>query len=372
MAAEPGADVAHALLTDGAIVVIRPARAEDAPEVRRMHEAMSSESQRMRFFVPSAVVAGQVAERVCAVQDADRRALLAVLDGEIVGMASYDATGGPGAAEVALAVADHVRGRGVGTLLLEHLASLARENGIAAFTAEVLASNYEMQRVFTDAGMRLRQRTEAGVVEMVIPLDQDDHYLDAVGRRESRAERESLNRMLRPGVVAVIGGTRRAVSVGNAILRNICASGYTGHLHAVHPRATGVVAYHSVAELPETPDLAVIAVPPDSVLEVAVACGERGVGALVAITSGLAPQAGRELLTVCREHGMRLVGPNCFGIANMEAGVGLHATFAARPPARGQAGVVVQSGGVGVMLPERLSRLGSVSPPSSLRATSST
>ncbi|WP_236700316.1 bifunctional acetate--CoA ligase family protein/GNAT family N-acetyltransferase [Allosalinactinospora lopnorensis] len=298
---------------------------------------------------------------MCAKQDARHRALLAVLGGEIVGAAGYEATDRAGVADAALAVADHVHGRGVGTLLLEYLASLAREHGFTALQAEVLASNHGMLRVFADAGMRMQRRTEAGVVETTIPLDQDDHYLDALGERESRADRESMRLLLRAGSVVVVGGTRRAVSVGNAILRNIRGSGYGGRLYAVHPSAASVAdvaALPSVAELPEAPDLAVIAVPPDSVLQVARACGERGVGALVVITAGLDPRAGRELLAVCREHGMRLVGPNCFGAANMEPEVRLHATFAARAPASGRAGIVVQSGGVGIALLDHLSRLG--------------
>ncbi|WP_017570207.1 bifunctional acetate--CoA ligase family protein/GNAT family N-acetyltransferase [Nocardiopsis halotolerans] len=353
----------HALLSDGAIVLIRPARAEDVVRVRKLYEGMSQENLRMRFFLPSTSSARAASERACADGDTHRAALLAVLDGEVVGVASYDATEHPHTGELGLAVAEGAHGRGVGTLLLEHLASVARERGIRAFHADVLAANHEMLRVCDEAGLRSRRRTDAGVVELTLPLDQDDHYVDVVGRREEQASRESLKRLLRPRSAVVIGVTSRAVSIGNAILRSIACHGFTGPVYAVHPQAPSVAdvslpVHRSVAELPEPPDLAVVAVPPDAVVPVARSCGERGVGALVVVTSNLGPDTSRELLSVCRNNGMRLVGPNSFGVVCTEPGVNLQATFAARPPSPGGAGLVVQSGGVGISLFDHLSRLG--------------
>jgi acyl-CoA synthetase (NDP forming) len=110
-------------------------------------------------------------------------------------------------------------------------------------------------------------------------------------------------------------------------------------------RLGGVPCFASIADLPEPVDLAVVTVPPDAVGEVARACGRQGLRSLVVITSGV---DGRELLATCHRYGMRLVGPNCFGIANTAAG--FDATFAASPARTGEAGVVVQSGGVGIAL----------------------
>ncbi|MCQ0014438.1 CoA-binding protein [Actinomadura madurae] len=92
-------------------------------------------------------------------------------------------------------------------------------------------------------------------------------------------------------------------------------------------------------------DLAVITVPADSVVHAAEACGRSGTPGLVVISSGLTADQGRGLLAACREYGMRLVGPNCLGIAN--TGIWLDATFAARPPRprwRGRGGAVGWSG----------------------------
>ncbi|WP_267887172.1 bifunctional acetate--CoA ligase family protein/GNAT family N-acetyltransferase, partial [Thermobifida halotolerans] len=361
MTIDVGADTAHALLTDGTIALVRPARPEDESRVREMHEAMSPENRRMRFFVSGTPDAGQLARRICARPDRGHQALLAIVDDELIGAAAYDVTDRPDVAEVALAVADRFHGRGVGTLLLEHLASRARHSGVTAFRADVLPANREMLRVFSDIGLRPHQRFDRDVVELTIPLDPDDRYLDAIGERESRAGRESLHPLLRPRSVVVVGGTRRPVSVGNAILRNIRTSGFTGRLYAVHPQAAtvaDVAAVPSMADLPEAPDLAVISVPPGAVVDVARECGQRGVGAVVVITADLEADADRELFEVCRRHGMRLVGPNCFGVASLDDDVRLQATFSAHPPLPGHAGMVVQSGGIGITLLEHLSRLG--------------
>jgi len=99
----------------------------------------------------------------------------------------------------------------------------------------------------------------------------------------------------------------------------------------------------------------VIAVPAAAVLDVADQCGRRGVRSLVVITSGLDTAASADLLAVCRRHGMRLVGPNCFGVA--VPGIGLDATFGARHPQPGVAGLVMQSGGLGIAMVDQLSRL---------------
>jgi acyl-CoA synthetase (NDP forming) len=142
-------------------------------------------------------------------------------------------------------------------------------------------------------------------------------------------------------------------------LHNVVTGGYQGKVYAVNAHATrmeGVPCLPSVTTLPEPVDLAVIAVPPPAVPGVADECGRRGVKALVVVTAGLDALQGADLLATCRRYGMRLIGPNCFGIA--VPGIGLDATFAARHPAPGVAGLVMQSGGLGFALADRLSRLG--------------
>src|SRR5215472_14356202 len=325
----------HALLADGTTVEIRAAGPDDFGAVARFHEAMSPDNLYLRFFSMSKRAGEQEARRVCRPPDAGHAALLALLGPQLVGLASYELTSTPGRAEIAFAVADDMHGRGIATLLLEHLVSLGRAQRVQTFMATTLPENTAMLRVFADA------------------------YLDAVAGREQRADVASLAPLLAPRSVAVAGASRREGSIGRTILLNIRDAGYQGALFAVNPHAEeigGVPCRPSVGDLPTVPDLVVVAVPPAQVSKVARECGKRGVRSLVVITSGLGVSGNTHLLEICRQYGMRLVGPNCFGVA--VPSLGLDATFAVRHPQPGVAGLVVQSGGVGIALLEHFSRLG--------------
>jgi acyl-CoA synthetase (NDP forming)/GNAT superfamily N-acetyltransferase len=357
---------AYALLTDGTTIEIRPARPGDFDAVRDMHAKMSPDNLYLRFFGFSAVAAEREARRICREPAPDHAALLAVLDGEVVGCSSYEcADDGSRSAEVAMAVADEMHSRGAGTLLLEHLISLARSRGVHAFTAETLVENALMLQVFADAGLPVHRTLADGVYDFSFPLPADEAdaalgtYRDAVAERERSADVASLRHILTPASVAVIGASRRPASIGWAILQNITTGNFPGAVYAVNPSVAelnGVRCVPSAAALPEEVDLAVVAAPAAAVSGIAEQCGQRGVRALAVITAGLSGAARAELLGICRRHGMRLVGPACFGVANTS--IALDATFAARHPEPGKAGLALQSGGVGVVLLEHLSRLG--------------
>ncbi len=360
---DPASAGKFALLSDGRTVEIRSARPDDIDDVRRMHEKLSPDNAYFRFFSFSPKAPEREAVRVCRADGPDHAALLARLAGELVGVASYEPTSRPGVAEIAFAVSDEMHGRGIATLLLEHLVSLARQRHLSAFTAETLPENMAMQRVFADAGLHIERHFADGVIELMMPLPSTegvelDSYLDAVADRASRADVASLQHLLEPVSVAVIGASRHRGSVGREILHNIVSGGFAGPVYPVNPRAhsmEGLSCLPSAADLPDGVDLAVVAVPPAQVPAVAAQCGKRGVHSLVVITASLGG-GGADLLAICRRYGMRLVGPNCFGLAS--SAVKLNATFAADIPAAGIAGLVVQSGGVGIALLEHIRRLG--------------
>src|SRR5215469_8626397 len=344
---QPLADAAgvYALLADGTTVQIRPAGPGDFAAVKAMHEAMSPSNAYLRFFSLSKAAAEHEAQRICREPAADHLALLALYGVEVVGVASYEMVRGSNkTAEIAFAVADTMHHRGIATLLLEHLVSQARARHIETFTAETLSENTSMLRVFSDAGLPARSSRADGVVTITIPLPPDDtgmeleEYLDTVARRDRSASVASLRPVFAPQSVAVIGASRRQGTVGRSVLDNIKSGGYSGRLYAVNPNARqvgGVPCFPDVASLPEPPDLALIAVPPHA---------------------GLDTAASADLLAACRRHGMRLIGPNCFGVA--VPSIGLDATFAAANPAPGVAGLVMQSGGIGFALVDHLCRLG--------------
>ena len=364
---EHGQDSTYALLTDGTTIEIRPARPDDFEAVRDMHARMSPDNLYLRFFSLSPLVAEREARRLCREAAPDHVALLAVLDGEVAGCGSYEQSGaGSVSAEVAFTVADDMHHRGVGMLLLEHLVSLARGRGFRAFTAETLSENAGMLRLFADAGLQAQRSLVDGVYDLTFPLPADEAdaalstYRDTVAVRERSADVASMRHVLAPALVAVVGASRRPGSVGRAILRNIIAGGFAGPVYPVNPSATeldGLPCLPSAAALPDQVDLAVIAVPAPAVLGVAEECGRRGVKGLVVIAAGLSGTGRAELLGICRRHGMRMVGPASFGVANPS--LCLDATFAARHPAAGTAGLALQStGGTGFDLVEHLSRLG--------------
>ncbi|MBP2051400.1 acyl-CoA synthetase (NDP forming)/GNAT superfamily N-acetyltransferase [Streptomyces griseochromogenes] len=351
----------HALLADGTTVRIRQAGPADREEVERLYEEMSPQNLRLRFFCVSPASARLAAERVAGEDRPGYRALAAERDGRLVGLAEYEVLPGGGTADISVAVADGWHRRGVGTLLLEHLADAARRAGVTAFSADALADNHDVLKVFHDLGLRVTRRFDGPEVHCTVELTQDETYLSAVESRGRLAGTASLRPLLRPGTVAVIGAGRTPGSVGRAILRNIHGGGYTGRLYAVHPEADAIAGVHarrSVADLPHVPDLAVIAVPAAAVAEVAEECGRAGVRALLVVSAGLDTHQSGALMGACRRHGMRLVGPNCLGLANTGDEVHLNATFAARRPGPGTAGIAVQSGGVGIALLDGLARLG--------------
>lgn len=167
----------------------------------------------------------------------------------------------------------------------------------------------------------------------------------------------SLDPIFNPRSVAVIGASRTPGTIGYQVVHNLITAGYTGAVYPVNPKAHaihGVMAYENVEALPETPDLAVIAVPKESVIEVAEACGRRGVPGLVVITAGFREVGGagvereRRLTEVARRHRMRLIGPNCLGILNTDAATSMNATFAPASPPRGPVSFMSQSGAMGV------------------------
>jgi len=365
LAAVGGSGRSYGLLADGTTLTIRPARPEDYQAVARLHEAMSPDNLYFRFFSASRVSAEREARRVCAEDRPGMVALLGLLGGELAGVASYELAPDETSAEVALAVADGVHRRGVATLLLEHLVSLARARGVQAFTAEVLADNYAVLRLLSDSGLALRRRVSNGVVDVFMPiprlagLGEASAYLDAVAGRDRHADVASLEPLLAPRSVAVVGAGRRPGSAGRTILLNIRDAGFAGRLYAVSPHGIaveGIGCVPSVAALPEAPDLAVVAVPAAGVVKVAGECGARGVKALAVITAGLTPAQEAGLLAAARRAGMRLAGPASGGVVMPR--IRLAATPVAHHPVLGHVGLAVQSGGVGAALLAQFWRLG--------------
>ncbi len=362
----PSANVVDVALRDGSTVQVRPVRGEDRAGLRTFLEGLSPESVGLRFF--GAPNLEWVTNWSVDVDYADRYALVATAGPEqsIVAHGAYVRLDEI-RAEVAFMVSDAWQGRGIATIMLAHLAAVAEQHGITTFTAEVLPRNHLMIAVFRESGFPVSLRTVGDVIEVEFPTSLSPEARERFEQREQIAAIASLESFLRPHAVAVIGASRRRGSVGAALMGNLVRGGYAGPIYPINPRARtiqGRTAYHSIAGVPGAVDLAVIAVPASEVPGVARECADAGVRALLVVSAGFAetgPEGARlqqELLRICREGGMRLIGPNCLGLLNTAPDARLNATFAAGAPPQGRAGFLSQSGGLGIAMIEAAARLG--------------
>lgn len=353
-------------LRDGSPVHVRPVRAEDLPALRRFLDGLSASSRRMRFFTGAADM-GAAARWAAEVDRQERDGLLALTgDGTIAGHAAW-ARLSDDRAEVAFETAEAMRGRGLATILLAHLAFGARAQGIATFVAEVLPENHRMLGVFRESGLPLRVASEPGVLTVEMPTAFTEEARERFRQRERLAAVAAMDAVLRPRSIAVVGACADRRTLGGAVFANLLAAGFAGELHAVDRRGraiAGRVCHRTLDEVPGELDLAVLAVATEHVVGLARAAGERGVRALVVPAAGFAERdeegvaRQRELLTICRGHGMRLVGPNALGVMNTDPAVRLDATFAPHHPAAGGVGLLSQSGGVGIAVLEQARALG--------------
>ncbi|MFC8997698.1 GNAT family N-acetyltransferase [Streptomyces rochei] len=370
---------ADVVLRDGGTARVRPITVDDAERLVSFYEQVSDESKYYRFFAPYPRLSAKDVHRFTHHDFVDRVGLAATVGGEFIATVRYDRIGAGGTpasapadeAEVAFLVQDAHQGRGVASALLEHIAAVARERGIRRFAAEVLPANTKMIKVFMDAGYTQKRSFEDGVVRLEFGLEPTDRSLAVQYAREQRAEARSVQRLLQPGSVAVIGTGRTPGGVGRSILGNVGDAGYTGRLYAVNSafpedlkEVDGVPARRSVREIDGPVDLAVVTVPAERVPEVVTDCGEHGVQGLVVISAGYADSGpdGRErqraLVRQARSYGMRIIGPNAFGVINTSPRVRLNASLAPEMPRPGRIGLFAQSGAIGIALLSRLHRRG--------------
>ncbi|GGW69365.1 hypothetical protein GCM10010503_53250 [Streptomyces lucensis JCM 4490] len=370
---------ADVVLRDGGTARIRPITVDDADRLVSFYEQVSDESKYYRFFAPYPRLSAKDVHRFTHHDFVDRVGLAATVGGEFIATVRYDRIGADGMpasspadeAEVAFLVQDAHQGRGVASALLEHIAAVARERGIRRFAAEVLPANIKMIKVFTDAGYTQKRSFEDGVVRLEFDLEPTDRSVAVQRAREQRAEGRSVRRLLAPGSVAVVGVGRTPGGVGRSVLGNIRDAGYPGRLHAVNTafpedleKVDGVAAHRSVRDIGEHVDLAVVAVPAEHVPAVVSECGEHGVQGLVVLSAGYAESGpeGRErqraLVRLARSYGMRIIGPNAFGLINTAPGVRLNASLAPEMPRPGRIGLFAQSGAIGIALLSRLHRRG--------------
>jgi GNAT superfamily N-acetyltransferase len=163
-----GVDV---LLRDGETAHIRSVRESDAEALRTMYDGVSDDTLYLRFFIVSKLVVTREIAALTRHTDDQHGSLVAEIGGRIVGVATFERQqADPKRAEIAFLVSDDCRGRGIGTLLLDHLAVLASRFGVERFFAETLPTNARMLEVFADSGFPLTTTCSRHMVTLEFPL----------------------------------------------------------------------------------------------------------------------------------------------------------------------------------------------------------
>ena len=357
---------ADVVLRDGGTAHLRPILPTDADRLRRFYDRLSDETIYNRFFSLYRNISDRDVERFTVVDHHDRAALIATIGTEMIGVVRYERIDAD-EAEVAFNIEDAHQGRGLGSVFLEHIAAAARERGISRFVADVLPANRKMLRVFSDAGYVVGQAFDDGVVRLSFDLEPTEDSLAVTYAREHRAEASSVQLLLQPGSVAVVGAGRTEQSVGHVVLRHLLDAGFTGPVHVVNNRAdevAGLPSYRSVRDVPGPVDLVIVAVPADAVEEVVADCAAKGVRGLVVMATGFAEtgpegvERQRRLVALARGSGMRVLGPSSFGVINTDPDVSLNASLSPLVPPRGALGFFSQSGALGVALLDNAVRRG--------------
>ena len=274
----------------------------------------------------------------------------------------------PDVAEVSFLVEDAMQRRGIGTLLLDLLAEIAREHGVNRFSADVLADNHVMLSVFRKAGYALSSAVSYGVTHLEFPIA----YSDDRGVTRRGAGGRSRASVVAPGARAAVHrgnrrqprsaiGRRRVVPQSDQVgirrrrLSRQPASERSGGRACLRFRRRSARSSRSWFSSP---------CPRQAVLDAARQCASLGVRALCVISAGFAETgaegaaAQAELLDLCRAHGMRLVGPNCLGLVNTSSDVRMLGAFTPMDPPAGNIAISSQSGALGIALINRARQLG--------------
>ncbi|MEZ5409107.1 MAG: GNAT family N-acetyltransferase [Acidimicrobiales bacterium] len=357
----------HAVLSDGSPVELRPVRPSDRDLIEVFHKRQSPESIYFRFFQHRPELTDKELDYFTTIDYEARMAFVALIGGELVAVARYESSPYDPRPEVAFFVDDRHHGLGLATLLLEYLAAAARSRGLDGFVASVLPENYAMLGVFRKAGFGVKTRFEDGVIQVELDITLTPHTTDVIAERNSRARSRSVARLLRPASVAVVGASRHHGSVGHGLLRSLVDGGFTGEIFPVNPAADEVLGrrcWPSLTAIGRPIDLVVVAVPAAAVEAVTAEAADVGCGGLLIVSSGFAEvgPAGAEreqrLVTTARSNGMRIVGPNAFGLVNTDPAVQLRALFLPITPIAGPLALMSESGPLGGAVLERICQAG--------------
>lgn len=378
---------ADVVLRDGSTTHVRPIRPEDSDALQRFQMAQSERSTYLRFFAALQRIPDRMLTQLVTVDHVSRAALVAVRPGaaqeadsaddgaadlaeDIVGVARYDVIDdrpGRRTAEVAFNVADALQGQGLGSVLLEHIAAAARERGVHRFIAEVLPQNRAMLGVFREAGYAVEQHLDDGVVTVSVDLDPTDRSREVMADREHRTEARSMQGLLSARRVLLVGPAK-----GGTVDELLAAR--VREAHAADPGDTELLVLgddvtwadlgNGGSSEDAQVDLAIVAAPPDEVIDAVRRLRGTGARGVVVLSAGWAETGPegvarrRELLRTAHTEGMRVVGPASYGLLTNVPGASLRASLALTAPKPGRVGLFSQSSPVAVTAAETVKRRG--------------
>ncbi len=341
------------VLSDGDAAFIRPMTSADAPLLLAFHERQPRENLYRRFFSPKPTLTPKELDHFTNIDFHDRVALVMEHRGEFIAWASYERWKDRNDAEVAFMVDEDQQGRGIATLLLEHLAAIARSNGIERFTAETLSDNRAMLRVFSRAGWPIERHFDSGLTEVEFPLIDTEQFVDSVELREHRADSRAIARLLLPKSVAVVGASDTPGTIGDELWRNV-SRGFDGPVFAVNPNhddVGGTPAYRTLTDIVDDVTLAVLAVPVASLPAAIDDCiAKRVRGAVVVTATDGADLDITALVSHARRSGLRLIGPASMGVASPRRAGGVQAALVPVTLPFGGVAISMQSGTLGSSL----------------------
>ena len=360
----------NVLLKDGSSMFIRPIKTEDARHWLDFVRRLENDIQYLRLHHISEEMTLDDAIRFCTVDYHNTFAFIAEILREskrdIVGVGKYYRLPNHFSAEVVFAVEDNYQGRGLGTAILEQLASVARENGIDNFEADVSVDNEKMINIFKDYGFHITSELKSDVYRITFPISQSSTVERKKAEREQSLTLASLRALMEPRSIALIGASRHLGTIGYNLLQCLINSSFSGDLYPVNPNVDVLMSlktYPSVLDIPGDLDMAIIAVPAKAVAKVTDECGHKGARVLVVISDGF-KEAGpegasreKELRDIAFGYGMRIIGPNCMGVINTDPAVRMNATFSPVFPPKGNIAFLSQSGAMGLVVLEYASNL---------------
>jgi acetyl coenzyme A synthetase (ADP forming)-like protein len=356
-----------AVLKDGRTVHVRPITPDDLDRMLELWSRLSAETIRLRFFAPRSMTREQM-RYFTELDYRNRFAFVAETAGRIIGVSRFDRLPeDPSIAEFAVVVEDAEHGRGVGTALLRALVAPATELGITGFVGEVLSENSRMLRMMKDAGLEPALAHRGTVVHTAFKATPTETFLATGDEQDRVAAAAALRAVFSPASVAVVGASRDPKRIGGLVFDNLLRGRFNGAVYPVNPAAAAVqsvAAYKSLADCPTVPEMVLVCVPAPLVTDVVHEAARLGTKAAVIVSAGFA-EAGpegvareRELMEVVRAHGIRVIGPNCMGVLNANAGVRMNGTFSPVFPPPGRVAFSSQSGALGLAILAAASRLG--------------